>query len=86
MKPNPQDEILAAACNALDKAHALLGFVVRHGGKCTPEFMDACQAWLDGEYDPGTRQPKTCDHNFVNAVLDDSIGCTRCGLTLGDDT
>lgn len=77
---NPQDEILAAACRALDKAHDLLGFVVRHDGKCTPEFVASCAAWVDGEYDPGERRPKPCKHKWVKAALDDSIGCSRCGV------
>lgn len=75
-----QDEILAACRNALDKAYDLLSFVVRYDGKCTPEFVAACREWVDGEYDPGERQPKACKHNWAKTVLDNSMYCTRCGV------
>jgi hypothetical protein len=74
------EEILAAACKALDKAHALLSFIVRYDGKCTPEFVAACSEWVDGEYDPGERQPKKCPHNWAKTVLDNTMYCTRCGV------
>ena len=76
---DPQDEILQAACNALDKAHSLLCFVVRYDGKVTAEFVAACKAWIDGEYDPGSRTPKRCPHNWVKAAIDESMWCSRCG-------
>lgn len=54
---SPQDEILAAACNALDKAHGLLSSVMRYeaGGaiELPPLLAADIQAWIDGEYDPG---------------------------------
>ena len=74
-----QEEILAAACNALDKAHALIGFIVRYDGQCTPQFIAKCKDWIDGEYDPGARAPKPCAHNWAKAVLDNTMRCTRCG-------
>lgn len=64
-----QDEILAAACNALDKAHDLLSFLVRYEGKVTPAYMDRVRDWVDGEYDPGSRKPRRAD-----------MCCTRCGV------
>ncbi len=75
-----QDEILRAACNALDKAHNLLSFIVRYEGQCTPAFVERCRQWVDGEYDPGERQPKTCAHNWAKTVLDTTMYCTRCGV------
>lgn len=84
---NPQDEILAAACTALDKAHCLLDFIVRHDGKCTSTlFIAACKDWIDGEYDPGERKPKPCRHNWAKAAIDNSIGCTRCGISRPEGT
>jgi hypothetical protein len=83
---DPQDEILAAACRALDKAHSLLSFVVRYDGQCTPEFVTACRAWVDGEYDPGERRPTPCQHIPRKAVLDGSIGCLLCGVDMGEIT
>jgi hypothetical protein len=76
---DPQDEILQACCNALDKAHRLLDFIARYDGKVTPEFIAACKDWVDGEYDPGERAPKPCKHNWVKARLDSSMWCSRCG-------
>jgi hypothetical protein len=75
-----QDEILKAACVALDKAYYLLDYVVKYDGKCTPEFVAACREWVDGEYDPGERQPKACQHNWAKTVLDNTMYCTRCGV------
>lgn len=75
-----QDEILRAACNALDKAHDLLSFIVRYEGKCTPRFLERVKDWVDGEYDPGARRPKRCKHNWAKAALDNSMYCTRCGI------
>jgi hypothetical protein len=75
-----QDEILVAACMALDKAHDLLSFVVRYEGTLTPQFVEKCKAWVDGEYDPGTQRAKPCAHNWAKTVLDGSIWCTRCGI------
>ena len=80
---DPQDEILAAACLALDKAHSLLSFVVRYEGQCTPQFVEACKKWVEGEYDPGTHRPRVCDHVPMKAVTDNSVSCIRCGLFLG---
>ena len=77
---DPQDEILAAACLALDKAHSLLSFIVRYDGKCTPQFVEECKKWVNGEYDPGTHKPKPCSHVWKKAKLDNSIACTRCGV------
>ena len=76
-----QEEILAAACNALDKAHDLLSFIVRYDGKAiTPRFVERCRLWVDGEYDPGERKARPCKHNWVKAVLDSSMMCSRCGV------
>ena len=75
-----QDEILAAACNALDKAHDLLSFIVRYEGKVTPRYLERVKDWVDGEYDPGTRRPKRCRHNWAKTKLDNSMYCTRCGI------
>lgn len=81
-----QDEIIAAACKALDKAHSLLGVIARYDGKVqTPEFVAACKAWVDGEYDPGERGAKPCVHNWVKAKLDNSMGCSRCGISMDQD-
>jgi hypothetical protein len=75
-----QEEILAAACNALDKAHDLLSLIVRYEGKCTPPFVERCKEWVDGEYDPGTRQAKRCKHNWAKTALASDMYCTRCGV------
>ena len=83
-KIDPQDEILAAACKALDKAHDLLSFVVRYNGKTTPEFVAACREWVDGEYDPGGREPAKCKHVPMKSALDNSVGCIRCGVLMGE--
>ena len=53
---DPQEEILAAACRSLEKAHALLSAVVQHDGRCPPALVEQCRAWIDGEYDPGERK------------------------------
>jgi len=79
------DEIIEACCKALDKAHSLLSFIVRYDGKCTPQFVEACRVWVDGEYDPGERQPKRCAHNWVKAALDNSMWCSRCGIKHSTD-
>lgn len=79
------EEILAAACKALDKAHELLSFIVRYDGQCTPQFVARCREWVDWEYNPGTHRPRPCEHNWAKAVLDDSIWCTRCGIRHGTD-
>ena len=76
----PTRDVYAAACNALDKAHSLLGFIVRYDGQCTPEFIARCRDWIDGEYDPGTHRAKPCSHNWAKAVLDNSMYCTRCAI------
>jgi hypothetical protein len=75
-----QEEILAAACNALDKAHDLLSFLIRYDGKVTPAYMDRVKEWVYGEYDPGTRQAKRCKHNWAKTKLDNTMYCTRCGV------
>lgn len=75
-----QEEILAAACNALDKAHDLLSFLIRYDGKVTPAYMDRVKDWVDGEYDPGTRRPKRCRHNWAKCALTPDMYCTRCGV------
>lgn len=77
---DPQDEILAAACNALDKAHELLSSVVFYDGHVPPQVVAKCKEWIDGEYDPGDRQAKPCAHNWAKAALDNSMHCTRCGI------
>lgn len=74
-----QDEILQAACNALDKAHRLLDCIVRYDGKVTPELVARCREWVEDEYDPGERVPKPCKHNWTKAALDNSMWCSRCG-------
>lgn len=79
------EEILGAACNALDKAHSLLSFVVRYDGKCTPQFIAACKDWIDGEYDPGERSAKKCVHVWKKTVLDNSMFCQRCGIKHSTD-
>lgn len=77
-----QDEILAAACAALDKAHDLLSFLIRYDGQVTPAYMERVKDWVDGEYDPGERKPKRCRHNWAKCALPDEHGmyCTRCGI------
>jgi hypothetical protein len=80
MSTDAQDEILAAACMALDKAHDLLSFVVKYRGKLSPEFVSACEAWVDGEYDPAERRPKPCKHNWAKTKLDNMVYCTRCNI------
>ena len=75
-----QDEILAAACNALDKAHDLLSFLIRYDGKVTPAYMERVKDWVDGEFDPGARKPKRCRHNWSKCALTPNMYCTRCGV------
>lgn len=75
-----QQEILAAACNALDKAHDLLSFLVRYDGIVTPPYMAKVKAWVDGEYNPGARRPKRCLHNWAKCTLTADMYCTRCGI------
>lgn len=75
-----QEEILAAACIALDKAHDLLSFLVRYDGQVTPAYMDRVKAWVDGEYDPGERKPKRCRHNWAKCALTPDMYCTLCGV------
>jgi len=77
------DEILAAACAALDKAHALLSDVVRLNGVMPPAHVALCREWVDGEYDPGTHRPKACEHVPMQSATDNSVNCIRCGLFLG---
>jgi len=74
-----QDEIIQACCSALDKAWRLLDFIVRYEGRVTPEFLAQCKEWIDGEYDPGARSARPCQHNWVKARLDNSMWCSRCG-------
>lgn len=81
-----QDEIIAACCKALDKAHSLLDVIVRYDGQVqTPQFVKACKDWVDGEYDPGTHRAKPCVHNWAKAKLDNSMYCTRCGIAMDQD-
>lgn len=77
------DEEIRALCAALEKAHELLAFVVRYEGKTTPEFVAACQAWVEDEYSPSTHA-KPCDHIPKRAALDSSVSCILCGLPMGD--
>lgn len=79
-----QDEILAAAMKALDKAHGLLSRVVFYDGQVPPAIVDLCKQWVDGEYEPG-EMPRPCQHNWAKAVLDNSIACTRCGIAASTD-
>ena len=44
---------------------------------------EPAREWIDGEYDPGTHRPRTCDHVPMKAATDDSVSCIRCGLLLG---
>ena len=76
-----QDEILAAACLALDKAHALLSVVAKYE-TLTPQIVARAREWVEGEYDPGTRKPKRCRHNWAKYALKVEHGmyCTRCGV------
>jgi hypothetical protein len=80
-----QDEILAAACLALDKAHDLLSFLIRYDGQVTPQYVERVKAWVDGEYDPGTHRAKPCKHNWAKVVLGGEIMCTRCGIQASTD-
>ena len=75
-----QEEILAAVCSALDKAHDLLSFLIRYEGKVTPAYMERVKDWVDGEYDPGTRKPNRCRHNWAKCALTTDMYCTRCGI------
>lgn len=85
MTPNdievdPRDETIASARNALDRAHLLLSRVTFYAGHVPQSVVAECQAWVDAEYDPDTRRAKPCAHNWKKSVLDDSMGCTRCGI------
>lgn len=75
-----QEEILAAACSALDKAHDLLSFLLRYDGKVTPQYMARVKDWVEGEYDPGARKPKRCRHSWAKVALGKEMYCTRCGI------
>jgi hypothetical protein len=79
-----EDEMLAAACAALDKAHALLSDVVRLDGQMPPAHVNLCKEWVDGEYDPGTNRPRACEHVPMRSATDNSVNCIRCGLFLGE--
>lgn len=76
-----QEEILAACCNALDKAHYILAAVAKYE-ILTPQMIAKAKEWVDGEYDPGTRQPRRCRHNWAKYALKSENGmyCTRCGI------
>lgn len=83
---DPQDEIIAACCRALSKAHSLLDVIARYEGKVqTPEFVAACKAWVEDEFDPGTQTARPCVHNWRKALLDNSMHCTRCGITMSQE-
>lgn len=83
---DPQDEIIAACCRALNKAHSLLDVIARYEGKVqTPEFVAACKAWVEDEFDPGTQTARPCVHNWRKALLDNSMHCTRCGITMSQE-
>ncbi len=76
-----QEEILAAACLALDKAHELLSVIVRYE-TVTPCLIARAKDWVNGDYDPGTKTPKRCRHNWARYALKSEPGmyCTRCGV------
>lgn len=77
------EEILAAACLALDKAHELLSVLVRYGAEgVTPKYLERVKGWVDGEYDPGAKRPKRCRHNWMPYGLNEGNGmmCSRCGV------
>lgn len=74
-----QDEILAAACLALDKAHDLLSVIAKYE-TVTPQLIARAKDWVDNEYDPGTRKPKRCRHNWAKCALTPDVYCTRCGV------
>ncbi len=80
-----QEEILAAACLALDKAHDLLTRVVFYDGAVPAPIVAMCREWIEGEYDPGEHRAKPCRHNWAKAALDNSIACTRCGISAETD-
>lgn len=80
-----QEEILAAACLALDKAHDLLSFLIRYDGMTTPEYLARVRDWVEGEYDPGTHRAKPCEHNWAKVVLSGAIVCTRCQIRASTD-
>ena len=83
---DPQDEIIAACCKALDKAHSLLSVIAKYDGTVqTPQFVKACKDWVDGEYDPGTHTARPCAHNWCKAKLDNSMYCSRCGIPMDQD-
>jgi len=82
---DPQDEIIAACCNALDKVHGLLSTVVRYE-MVTPELIAACKDWVDGEYCPNARQANTCEHRPMTATLGNTVHCIYCGVQLGETT
>lgn len=75
-----QEEIIAACRMALDRAHFLLGYIVRYDGKCTPQFVDLCREWVEKAYDPDKRQPRRCEHSWAKVVLGNEMLCTRCGV------
>lgn len=77
---DPNEEALAACCNALDKAHALLSFIVRYEGQTTTEFVSLCRDWIEGEYDPGERSAASCEHEWLKAALDNTLLCKNCGV------
>ena len=77
------DDEIRMLCEALDKAHELLAFVVRYEGKTTPQFVKACQDWIEGEYSPDAGA-KPCNHIWKKAALDSSMHCILCGVFGGE--
>lgn len=76
------DEMLAAACAALAKAHVLLSDVVSLNSQMPPRHVALCREWIDGEHDPGTHRARPCEHGPMTAPLDGSVACIRCGVDL----
>jgi hypothetical protein len=77
------DEEVAALCKALNKAHELLAFIVRHDGKTTPQFVQSCRDWVEGEYSPDT-SVTPCNHLWKKAAIDNSVHCILCGVHGGE--
>lgn len=83
---DPQEEVLAACCNALDKAHSLLSDVVllSADGPLPPQLIGLCRDWVEDEYNPGERRARPCKHVPMQNALDSGVSCIRCGVDMGE--
>lgn len=78
-----RDDEIAALCKCLDAAHELLEFIVRYDGVTTPEFVQKCCDWIEGEYSPH-QGAEPCNHLWKKAAIDSSMHCVLCGLSGGE--